>query len=152
MNQANSNGATQAFTMASWLALAVGTVGFLVGLWNAEMGIEEKGYYFTVLAFGMYAAVSVQKSVRDRIEGLPVSNIYYGISWAAIVTAVALLAIGLYNATTITLSEKGFYAMAYILCVFAAVTVQKNTRDQSQLPKADLLPPRQIQPEKNVNF
>ncbi len=27
------------------------------------------------------------------------------------------------------LSEKGFYAMAYLLSGFAAITVQKNVRD-----------------------
>lgn len=116
--------------MASWLALAVGTAGFLIGLWNAEMGIEEKGYYFTVLAFGMFAAVTIQKSVRDRIEGIPVSDLYFGISWFGVILAVALLAIGLFNATNIGLDEKGFYAMAYVLAVFAAITVQKNVRDQ----------------------
>ena len=140
MNDQPPAQSSPAFVIASWLALAVGTVGFLVGLWNAEMGIEEKGYYFTVLAFGLYAAVSIQKTVRDRIESIPVSNIYYGISWAAVVTAVALLATGLYNATSIELSEKGFYAMAYILCLFAAVTVQKNTRDQLQESKTPLVP------------
>lgn len=119
-----------AYVMASWLALAVGTAGFLIGLWNAEMGIEEKGYYFTVLAFGMFAAVTIQKSVRDRIEGIPVSDLYFGISWFGVILAVALLAIGLFNATNIGLDEKGFYAMAYVLAVFAAITVQKNVRDQ----------------------
>src|SRR5437868_11831151 len=37
----------------------------------------EKGYYFTVLVFGLYAAISLQKSVRDRAEGVPVTGIYY---------------------------------------------------------------------------
>lgn len=129
----NDNKSTQAYVIASWIALAAGAAGFLIGLWNAEMGIEEKGYYFTVLAFGLFSAVSVQKSVRDRIEGIPVSNMYYGISWAGIVLAVALLVIGLYNATNIDLSEKGFYGMAYVLAIFGAITVQKNTRDQLQV-------------------
>ena len=35
---------------------------------------------------------------------------------------------GLWNAT-LTLSEKGFYGMAFTLSLFAAITVQKNTRD-----------------------
>lgn len=124
---------TSAYVLASWVALAVGTAGFLIGLWNAELGIEEKGYYFTVLAFGLFAAVSVQKSVRDRLEGIPVSDLYYGICWFGIVLAVALLAIGLFNATKIDMGQKGFYAMAYVLCIFSAITVQKNTRDQLQL-------------------
>ena len=90
-----------AFVLASWAALAVGVCGFLIGLWNAEMGIEEKGYYFAVLSLGLFAAVSVQKSVRDRLENIPVTDIYHGISWFATILAVALLSIGLFKATTI---------------------------------------------------
>ncbi len=59
MNQKPSN----AFIAASWIALGAGMIGFLVGLWHAQMQLNEKGYYFTVLMFGLFAAVSVQKSV-----------------------------------------------------------------------------------------
>lgn len=93
------------------------------------MELNEKGYYFVVLMMGLYAAVSLQKTVRDKEEGVPVTGIYYGISWLAMIIAVALMAIGLYNAGSITLSEKGFYAMAFVLSIFAAITIQKNIRD-----------------------
>lgn len=131
MNQ-NQSQPSPAFVLASWAALAVGVCGFLIGLWNAEMGIEEKGYYFAVLSLGLFAAVSVQKAVRDRLENIPVTDIYHGISWFATILAVALLTIGLFKATTIDLSEKGFYAMAFVLSLFSAITVQKNTRDVVQ--------------------
>ncbi|MCW0134189.1 YiaA/YiaB family inner membrane protein, partial [Burkholderia pseudomallei] len=85
-------------------------------------------YYFTVLVFGLYAAISLQKSVRDRAEGIPVTAIYYGLSWFALLLSIALLIVGLINAT-LQLSEKGFYAMSFVLALFGAVTVQKNTRD-----------------------
>ncbi len=124
-----------AFVLASWAALIVGVGGFLIGLWNAEMGIEEQGYYFAVLALGLFAAVSVQKSVRDRMENIPVSDLYYGICWVAVILAVSLLTIGLFKATTIDLSEKGFYAMAFVLSMYASITVQKNTRDMLILSK-----------------
>ncbi|MFM7856321.1 MAG: YiaA/YiaB family inner membrane protein, partial [Flammeovirgaceae bacterium] len=39
--------------------------------------------------------------------------------------------IGLWNAT-LTLSEKGFYSMSFLLSLFAAITVQKNTRDSAK--------------------
>jgi uncharacterized membrane protein YiaA len=68
----------QAFYIASWVALGIGVSSYLVGLWNAELENAIKGYYFTVFAFGLYAAVSIQKTVRDRIEQIPVSSIYYG--------------------------------------------------------------------------
>ena len=34
-------------------------------------------------------------------------------------------------------SEKGFYAMAFVLSLFAAVTVQKNVRDLAASPRSD---------------
>ena len=93
------------------------------------MELNEKGYYFAILIFGLYASVSLQKAVRDKDEGIPVTNIYYGISWFALIIAISLMGIGLYNAGSISLSEKGFYGMAYVLSIFAAITVQKNVRD-----------------------
>lgn len=103
-------------------------LSFCVGLWNAEMFLSEKGYYFTLLLFGLFSVVSVQKSVRDKLEGIPVTEIYYGISWFTTLTSILLLLIGLWNAD-LALSEKGFYGVSFILSLFAAVAVQKNTRD-----------------------
>ncbi|MFZ4656596.1 MAG: inner membrane protein YiaA [Caldilineaceae bacterium] len=119
---------SNAFTGASWLALAVGIVGFCVGLWNAEMLLNEKGYFLTLLLYGLFSAVSVQKVVRDRMEGIPVTDLYYGICWASAIISMGLMVIGLWNAP-LWLSEKGFYAIAYFLSLFAVIAVQKNTRD-----------------------
>ncbi len=126
-----SYGPSPAFIGASWLALAVGMGGYLVGLWNAPMALNEKGYYFTVLMYGLFSAISVQKSVRDRLEGIPVTNIYYGLSWFSTILAISLLIIGLWNAT-IDLTAKGFYAIAFMMALFAAIAVQKNTRDGAE--------------------
>lgn len=120
---------TPAFKGASWAALFIGVMAYFVGLYNAAMQLNEKGYYFAVLIFGLYSAVSLQKAVRDKDEGVPVTNIYYGISWFALLVSILLMAIGLYNAGSIVLSEKGFYGMAFVLSIFAAITVQKNIRD-----------------------
>lgn len=120
---------TPAFKGASWAALIVGIGAYLIGLFNATMELNEKGYYFAILVFGLYAAISLQKAVRDKEEGIPVTGIYYGVSWLALVISISLMAIGLYNAGSIVLSEKGFYGMAYVLSLFAAITVQKNIRD-----------------------
>ena len=118
-----------AFVGVSWLALFAGMLTYLVGLWNATMPLNEKGYYFTVLLYGLFAAVSLQKTVRDRLENIAVSGIYYGLCWLSVGISLLLLGVGLWNATLLG-SEKGFYAMAYLLSLFAAVAVQKNTRDQ----------------------
>jgi uncharacterized membrane protein YiaA len=119
---------SNAFIAASWVALGAGTVGFIVGLARAEMLLNEKGYYFTVLMFGLFAVVSLQKSVRDRLENLPVTDIYYGICWFGTLLSIVLLTVGLWNATILP-SEKGFYAFAFLLALFGAISVQKNTRD-----------------------
>ena len=128
MNTMNAQKTSGAFIAASWIALGTGMLGFIIGLWRSEMLLSEKGYYFTVLMYGLFAAVSVQKSVRDRLEGIPVTAIYYGISWFSTILAIVLLIVGLWNATLLP-SEKGFYAFAYLLGIFGAIAVQKNTRD-----------------------
>lgn len=127
---------TPAFISAAWTALFIGMVSFCIGLWNADMWLNEKGYYFTILLFGLFSVVSVQKSVRDRLEGIPVTDIYYGISWFTTIASILLLIIGLWNAD-LELSEKGFYGMSFVLSLFAAVAVQKNTRDIKFLERTD---------------
>lgn len=119
---------TGAFIGASWAALLVGATTYLVGLWNAQMQLNEKGYYFTLLMYGLFAAVSLQKSVRDKLEGIKVTGIYFGLCWLSLAIALLLLGVGLWNAT-LSDSEKGFYAMSFVLSLFAAVAVQKNVRD-----------------------
>ncbi|MFJ7733408.1 inner membrane protein YiaA [Lysinibacillus sp. NPDC097231] len=128
---------TPPFKGASWAALLVGISSYLIGLFNANMQLNEKGFYFAVLVFGLYSAISLQKAVRDKDEGIPVTNIYYGISWFALIVSISLMAIGLYNAGSIVLSEKGFYSMAFVLSLFAAITVQKNIRDTQRAREKD---------------
>ncbi|WP_299104939.1 inner membrane protein YiaA [uncultured Winogradskyella sp.] len=123
-----NNKPTPAFIGASWSALLIGMVAYCVGLWNATMELNENGYYFTILLFGLFSVISVQKAVRDKLEGIQVTEMYFGISWFTSVAAIVLLAIGLWNAT-LELSEKGFYAMSFALSLFSAIAVQKNTRD-----------------------
>jgi uncharacterized membrane protein YiaA len=125
---------TSAFVSASWGVLLIGIVSYCVGLWNAEMQLNEKGYYFTILLFGLFSIISVQKSVRDRLEGLPVTNMYYSISWFTTMASITLLVVGLWNAD-LELSEKGFYGMSFLLSMFSAIAVQKNTRDMQYIDK-----------------
>lgn len=142
-NESNSNSESQnarldtrhsplkpsgAFVAASWMALIIGMTSYCIGLYNSDMAYNEKGYYFTILLFGLFAVISVQKSVRDRLEGIPVTDLYYSISWFSTIASLVLLIIGLWNADLL-LSEKGFFGMSFALGLFAALAVQKNTRD-----------------------
>jgi uncharacterized membrane protein YiaA len=122
-----------AFVGVSWIALFAGALTYNIGLWNADMALNEKGYYLTILVYGLFSAVSLQKSVRDRQEGIAVTNLYYGLCWLSVMICLLLLTVGLWNAT-ILLSEKGFYGMAYLLSLFGAVAVQKNVRDLAAFP------------------
>ena len=38
-----------AFSIVSWIALVGGIVTYLLGLWNAEMQLNEKEYYFAIV-------------------------------------------------------------------------------------------------------
>lgn len=129
------HGPTAAFVGAAWLALIAGALTYMIGLWNASMQLNEKGYYFTILMYGLFAAISLQKSVRDRNDGVPVTGLYFGLCWFSVLLAIVLLVTGLWNAS-LAPSEKGFYAMAFLLSMFAAVTVQKNVRDVAVLKTA----------------
>jgi uncharacterized membrane protein YiaA len=117
MHQPSSARPSNAFVGASWGALIVGMIAFLIGLSNAQMQLNEKGYYFTILLYGSFAAVSLQKTLRDRAEGQQVTGMYVGMCWISLV-----------------LSEKGFYGMSFVLVLFAIVAVQKNVRDLAAHP------------------
>lgn len=119
---------TNSFVMASWGAFIIGTAAYLFGLWYSNMELNEKGYYLSLLLLGLFAAISLQKTIRDKQEGMNITVMYTMCCRVALIAAIALLAVGLRNAELL-LSEKGFFAMAYTLSLFSVVTVQKNVRD-----------------------
>ncbi len=129
MKQKPSN----AFIAASWICLLAGTVSYCVGLWNATMQLNEKGYYFVVLMYGLFSAVSLQKAVRDQLEGIRVTAIYYGISWFSTGLSLLLLIVGLSNAT-LARSEKGFYACRSC-CVYLPPLPYKKIYVMPNFPK-----------------
>lgn len=125
---------TPAFIGASWFVLLIGVTTYLIGLWNANMELNEKGYYLVILFFGLFSVISLQKTIRDRDEGIPVTNIYYGLAWVCVGISLIFLVVGLWNAEML-LSEKGFYGLAMVLSLFAVITVQKNVRDVAVFEK-----------------
>jgi uncharacterized membrane protein YiaA len=128
LNNSGFNKPSSAYVLATWGALAIGVSSYLLGLWNSTFELNEKGYYFATFLLAMFAAVTLQKTIRDKEEGLPVTNIFVGMCWVAFASSIALLVIGLINANVL-LSEKGFYGIAFVLSLFSVITVQKNTRD-----------------------
>lgn len=110
-------------------SLLVGVASYSIGLLNAELQLNEKGYYFVVLLFGLFSVITLQKSIRDEAEGQKVTAAYKYLNMLCVVTACLLSFVGLYNADTLLLNEKGFFGIAFVLSLFASVVVQKNTRD-----------------------
>ena len=58
--------ASNVYVGASFFCLGIGSVGFLVGLWNAALLMSEKGYYAMCFVLAMYSGVTVQKNIRDN--------------------------------------------------------------------------------------
>ncbi|GIG20588.1 hypothetical protein Cch01nite_13120 [Cellulomonas chitinilytica] len=140
---------TAAFIGASWVALVIAVTAFGVGLWNAGMTTSEKGFYGTTLLLGLFSAIALQKSVRDRAEGIPVTSIFLGLAWAMVLTSLVLVSVGLAN-SSMTLSEKGFYGLAFAMSLFSSVAVQKNVRDLAASNAADapvVVAQRPIEPD-----
>ena len=88
--------------------------------------------------------VSLQKVVRDRLDGLEVTHIYFALCWVSVGICITLLLISLFNAT-MNLSEKGFYIMAYLMSMFGAIATQKNVRDMEYLRQHSLENKTQLQ-------
>jgi hypothetical protein len=61
-----------------------------------------------------------------------------------------MLTVGLWN-SGMAASEKGFYAMSFVLSLFAAVTVQKNIRDLGGSAFDDAEPAPAVQPRRQEN-
>jgi len=125
-----------AFVAISWFVLITGILSYIIGLWNAELQLNEKGYYFTILMFGLFSVISLQKAVRDQLEGVPVTNVYYSLAWFSSLLSLVLLTVGLWHAELL-LSEKGFYGISFLLSLYAAIAVQKNVRDMAFYDKKD---------------
>jgi uncharacterized membrane protein YiaA len=119
---------SSAFIAATRACLAIGTGAYLIGLWTSAMTLNEKGFYLATLLLGLFAALSVQKAVRDKLEGIRVTSTYVTVCWAALLAAVGLFAFGLVNAA-FELSTKGFFGMSFVLSLYTVLVTQKNVRD-----------------------
>jgi uncharacterized membrane protein YiaA len=119
---------TGAFIGVSWFVLLLGVGGFLVALYNSSMELRDKGSYFTILMFGLFAVISIQKTIRDKAEDIPVTGIYYGLAWFFVLLPLVMLLVNLWNADMLFI-EKAFYGVTMVFSLFSVITVQKNVRD-----------------------
>lgn len=59
---------TPAFTFLAYFTFAAGVILFIVGLYNADLELNEKGYYLAVMLLVAVGAILTQKVVRDNTE------------------------------------------------------------------------------------
>lgn len=62
------------------------------------------------------------------------SNAFIGASRMVLLIGVGAFLVALWNAA-MELNEKGFYAMSFVLSLFSAIAVQKNTGDMKASKK-----------------
>jgi len=56
---------TKAYFLASGVAVASAIVLLVIGLINAELLLSEKGFFGMAFTLSLFAAITVQKNVRD---------------------------------------------------------------------------------------
>ena len=56
---------TKAYFLASAVATASAIVLLVIGLLNAELLLSEKGFFGMAFTLSLFAAITVQKNVRD---------------------------------------------------------------------------------------
>ncbi|MBF4448173.1 hypothetical protein ERJ76_21360, partial [Vibrio anguillarum] len=53
---------TRPYVLTALVALGIGIFTYLIGLINANLQFNEKGYYFVVLVFGLFSVITLQKT------------------------------------------------------------------------------------------
>lgn len=137
---------TAAFLGAAWVALGVAVLTYGVAIWRMPLTADQRWFYGTILAFGMFGVVAVVKSVRDREDGIPVTGAFYGLSWIAAIGPLVAISIYLLNSSAEEL-QRGFLFLAYMFAVFASVVVQRNTRDLAEWQAAQPFTPKVEKPK-----
>jgi len=59
---------TPAFTFLAYFTFIAGVALFSIGLFNADMELNEKGYYIAVMILVAVGAILTQKVTRDNAE------------------------------------------------------------------------------------
>lgn len=125
-------------SLVTFLVYALDKSAATRGQWRTS----ESTLHGLSLACGWPGALLAQQMLRHKTSKESFLTVYWatvllnigafvvGLSFLAVGLSLLLLVIGLWNATLL-LSEKGYYAMSFVLALFSAVTVQKNTRDNT---------------------
>lgn len=137
------------FIGASWLVMAFAAIAFTLVLYDLATETTVKGFYAMVVLFAMFGVVALSKSVRDKVEGIPVSPAFYGLSFAAVaIPAVALILMLIFS--DFAIATRWLIFICAVLLVYATAAVQKNIRDLAAFNAlAAIAPPQRQQQDTN---
>ncbi len=116
----------------SWFAFALGAIVFLYGVWYAPgISVGERYFLYTAALFSLYGCLGVSKVVRDRQEGIPVTALFYGLSFVAAIAPFALVSYNMIFDSTLLVSTRTLLGMTFALTAYATLGIAKNERDKA---------------------
>jgi uncharacterized membrane protein YiaA len=122
----------------SWFAFVLGATTFFYTAWYAPtVGATDRFFLYTAVLFSFFGSLSVSKSVRDRQEDVPITGLFYGLSWVAALTPFVLVVYYLTFYSDMEGSYRALLGMAYSLATFAVLAIAKNERDKTAAKLAD---------------
>lgn len=123
---------TAAFQAVSWFAFAIGAVTFLFAVWYAPFATPADRYFlYSAFLFSLFGCLSVSKAVRDKQENIPVTGLFYGLSYVAAIVPLVMVSYNLaFESVLMSPSHRGLLGMAYAISAFAVLAIAKNERDK----------------------
>ncbi len=116
----------------SWFAFALGAIVYLYAVWYAPgISVGERYFLYTAALFSLYGCLGVSKVVRDRTEGIPVTPLFYGLSFVAAITPFALVSYNMLFDSTLPASSRTLLGMSFSLTAYATLGIAKNERDKA---------------------
>ena len=124
---------TAAFQGVCWAAFMIGSITYLYSVWYTHSAtVSDRYFLYTAYLFSLFGCMSVSKVVRDRQEKVPVTGLYYGLSYVAAIVPLVIVAYNLsFDAQYIDVSQRALIGMAYAISAFAVLAISKNERDKS---------------------
>lgn len=127
---------TAAFSFLAWASFASAFLAMFIGIYTLQESLSVKGYYAVSALYLTMAAFVLQKTIRDNQEDEEShrkrnTGAFTFLAWAAFVTALLAMFIGIYNLEQ-PLSVKGYYAVTALFLTMSAFVLQKTVRDNRE--------------------
>lgn len=124
---------TAAFQGVCWFAFAVGAITYLFAVWYApDATVADRYFLYTAFLFSIFGCISVSKAVRDKQEKIPVTGLFYGLSYVAAIVPLIMVGYNLaFESLYVDTSQRALIGMAYAISAFAVLAISKNERDKA---------------------